>query len=230
MSPAKSSGMILPLPIWSSAPPQLRLQAGEIHLWRAHLADSTRVEACERTLSAEERLRAGRFAFAEDRQHFIIAHAALRTVLARYVGGEAAELEFTTGEFGKPQVVQLFTDVRFNLSHTDGLALIAVSLGREVGVDVERVNRDIEYEEIADHYFDPREAWDLRIAPPQERACRFFEVWTRKEACLKASGAGLGGEIEPRWNVRNLQPAEGYAGALASEGEDWRLACWEWSL
>lgn len=223
--------MILPSPIWSSAPRQLWLNAGDIHLWRASLSDSARLQGCCGVLSAEELIRAGRFAFEGDRQHFIIAHAALRTVLARYVGGEPSELEFTVGAFGKPRLVQHFTDVRFNLSHTDGLALIAISQGHEVGVDVERVNRDIEFEEIADHYFDPREAWDLRIAPPDERACRFFEVWTRKEACLKASGTGFGGEVETsRWNVQNLQPAEGYAGALASEGNDWRLACWEWSL
>jgi 4'-phosphopantetheinyl transferase len=142
-------------------------------------------------------------------------------------------LEFEVGENGKPQLVQRFTDLRFNLSHTDGLALIAITRGREVGVDVERVDETITFQHIAEHYFEPRELWDLRIAPPDERVTRFFEVWTRKEAALKATGEGvaalrrtMGGNLD----VRSLHPAHGYAGAVACAGPDWRLACWEWSL
>lgn len=222
--------MILPPPLWSKAPTQPRLLPGEIHLWRASLTERERVQECSNVLSTDELIRAGRFTFDEDRTHFIIAHAALRTVLARYISGEARDLKFSIGEYGKPQLQQTFTDVRFNLSHTDGLALIAVSRGREVGVDVERVDDGIEFEQIADHYFEPSETWDLRITPSEERATRFFDVWTRKEAALKASGTGLGAVPDSRFCVRNLSPAAGYAGAVASEGEDWRLACWEWSL
>lgn len=222
--------MIQPPPLWSKAPAQPRLTPGEIHVWRASLTERDRVQECSAVLSPDELIRANRFAFEEDRGHFIIAHAALRTVLARYVGGDARELEFSTGEHGKPRLRQAFTDVRFNLSHTDGLALIAVSRGREVGVDVERVDDGIEFEQIADHYFEPRETWDLRTTPAEERATRFFDVWTRKEAALKASGTGIGAAPDARFCVRNLSPAAGYAGAVASEGEDWRLACWEWSL
>ncbi len=222
--------MILPPPLWPKAPAQPRLMSGEIHLWRADLTDRERVQACKGVLSPDELIRASRFAFDEDREHFIIAHAALRTVLARYTGGDASELEFTIGEHGKPRLKQTFTDVRFNLSHTDGLALIGVSRGCEVGVDVERVDDGIEFEQIADHYFEPRETWDLRITPAEERATRFFDVWTRKEATLKAGGTGIGAAPDAKYCVRNLCPAAGYAGAVASEGEDWRLACWEWSL
>ena len=222
--------MILPSPLWSKAPVQPNLAPGEIHLWRANLAEHDRLQECSAVLSPEELIRAGRFAFDEHRAHFIIAHAALRTVLARYVGGLPHELEFSVGEHGKPRLLQTFTDVRFNLSHTDGLALIGVSKGCEVGVDVERVDDGIEFEQIADHYFEPREAWDLRTTPVEERVTRFFDVWTRKEAALKASGTGIGAEPDARLCVRNLSPAAGYAGAVASEGEDWRLACWEWSL
>ncbi len=222
--------MILPPPLWSKAPAQPRLMPGEIHLWRANLTERDRVQKCKEVLSSDELIRASRFAFDEDRTHFIISHAALRTLLARYVGGEARELEFSIGEHGKPSLKQTFTDVRFNLSHTDGLALIAVSRGCDVGVDVERVDDGIEFEQIADHYFEPRESWDLRITPAEDRAMRFFDVWTRKEAALKASGTGIGATPDARFCVRNFSPAAGYAGAVAGEGEDWRLACWDWSL
>jgi 4'-phosphopantetheinyl transferase len=154
-------------------------------------------------------------------------------VLSRYSGIAPEALEFDAGENGKPQLVQQFTDLRFNLSHTDGLALIAITRGREVGVDVERVDESITFQDIAEHYFEPRELWDLRIAPPDERVTRFFEVWTRKEAALKATGEGLAAlrrAMDGNLDVRSLRPAQGYAGAVACAGPDWRLACWEWSL
>ena len=103
--------------------------------------------------------------------------------------------------------------------------------GRDVGVDVELVQADIAFDQIVEHYFDPAETWSLRTAPPESRASRFFDLWTRKEACLKAEGSGLGGNPAlNRFRVRNLCPAHGYAGAIASEGDDWELACWDWSL
>jgi 4'-phosphopantetheinyl transferase len=140
-------------------------------------------------------------------------------------------MEFCAGPHGKPRLQSAFTDVRFNLSHSGEMILIAVSRGREVGVDVEHMNEKIQFEQIATHCFEPRDAWELRIAPPQERVTRFFDLWTRMEARLKADGAGIGGEIpDERWSARNLTPAHGYAGAVASEGNDWQLACWQWSL
>ena len=225
--------MILPQPTWSKAPAQPVLPPGEIQLWRASLTDRDQLGHSLVVLSAEERARADRFVFAPDRQAFVLAHGALRDVLGRYLRTAPESLEFTAGPQGKPRVVQTFTDLRFNLSHSDGLALIAVTRGREVGVDVERVVDDILFEEIARAYFDPEEVWDLRTAPPHERVTRFFEVWTRKEAGLKASGLGLAGlgelRQDPRFATRNLAPADGYAGAVACEGDDWRLACWDWS-
>jgi 4'-phosphopantetheinyl transferase len=225
--------MILPPPIWSKAPAHPVLPPGEIQLWRACLTDSARLASSLATLSAEERQRAERFVFPRDRLAYVLAHGALREVLARYLRTAPEDLEFTVGAQGKPRIVQTFTDLRFNLSHSDGLALIAVTRGREVGVDVERVVDDILFEEIARAYFEPQEVWDLRIAPPHERVLRFFELWTRKEASLKASGLGLPGLGElrnnPRFATRNLALPDGYAGAVACEGNDWRLACWDWS-
>ena len=216
---------------WPAGPVRPQLEPGEIHLWRAALDHPVRLSGAEAVLSREEILRAGRFARAQDRERFIAAHGALRMVLGLYLSADPQSLEFCKGPMGKPSLVQTFTDLRFNLSHSGDLALIAVTRGREVGVDVERVQRDIEFDPIVEHYFDPSEAWDLRTAPAQERVSRFFDLWTRKEACLKAEGSGLGFAPRPdRFGVRNLCPALGYAGAVASEGEDWRLACWHWSV
>jgi 4'-phosphopantetheinyl transferase len=226
--------MILSPPSWSKGPLHPTLLPGEIHLWRASLACRDALRACYEALSSEERCRAAKFVFEADAFQYIISHGALRMVLARYTGIHAADLEFTTSSNGKPRLIQTFTDYRFNLSHTEGLALIAVARGHEVGVDVERINHTISFEEIAAHYFEPREVWDLRIAPAPEKAARFYELWTRKEAELKATGSGLArlglSHDSAGIIVRNLSPAEGYAGAIAGVGDDWRLACWEWSL
>ncbi len=223
--------MLQPPLNWPAGPLRPQLAPGEIHLWRAALDNPVRLAGAEAVLSREEIMRAGRFVNTLDRERFIAAHGALRMVLGLYLSADPQSLEFRNGPAGKPSLVQTFTDLRFNLSHSGDLALIAVTRGREVGVDVERVQRDIELDPIVEHYFEPEEAWDLRTAPPNERVSRFFDLWTRKEACLKAEGTGLG--FPPRtdrFGVRNLCPALGYTGAVASEGNEWQLACWHWSV
>jgi 4'-phosphopantetheinyl transferase len=215
---------------WPAGPISPHIEAGEIHLWRAGLDDPIRLAGAEAVLSREEALRTRKFVREVDRERFVAAHGALRMVLGLYLSAEPQALEFQAGPKGKPSLVQTFTDLRFNLSHSADLALIAVTRGREVGVDVEHVDPEIDFDPIAEHYFEPKEAWDLRIAPPEERVSRFFDLWTRKEACLKAEGSGLGGTVCPEnFGVRNLCPAQGYAGAVASEGDQWQLACWQWN-
>ena len=223
--------MIQPPLNWPAGPIRPQLAPGEIHLWRAALDNPIRLAGAEAVLSPDEVLRAGRFAFGADRDRFIAAHGALRMVLGLYLSADPQSLEFRIGPTGKPALVQTFTDLRFNLSHSGDLALIAITRGREVGVDVERVHDDIEIDPIVEHYFEPGEAWALRTALPQERVGRFFDLWTRKEACVKAEGGSLGTMARTdRFGVRNLCPARGYAGAVASEGDDWQLACWHWSV
>jgi 4'-phosphopantetheinyl transferase len=223
--------MLQPPLNWPAGPVRPLLAPEEIHLWRATLDDPVRLSGTEAVLSREELLRAGRFALVRDRERFIAAHGALRMVLGLYLSADPESLEFRTGPMGKPSLVQTFTDLRFNLSHSGDLALIAVTRGREVGVDIERVQREIEIDPIVEHYFEPAEVWDLRIAPPHERVEKFFDLWTRKEACVKAEGCGLGTNTRTdRFGVRNLCPARGYAGAVASEGDGWRVACWNWNV
>lgn len=223
--------MIQPPINWAAGPVRPQLMPGEIHLWRASLDNPARMSASEAILSREEILRSRRFAFAPDRNRFIVSHGALRMVLGLYLSEDPQSLEFQAGPTGKPQLVQTFTDLRFNLSHSGDLALIGITRGREVGVDIERVQQDIEFDQIVEHYFEPAEAWVLRTAPPQERVSRFFDLWTRKEARLKAEGSGLSGRPKlERFAARSLCPALGYAGAVASEGDDWQLACWNWNV
>ncbi len=186
--------MIQTQPNWPAAPSRTVLHAGEIHLWRAKISRSAKLARCSSVLSPDELVRAARFHFPEDSNRFIATRGAVRMILSRYLGVEPSALEFGTGSHGKPFVVNPFMDIRFNVSHSRDLAMVAVSRGREVGVDVEWVQPDIEFEPIADHYFEPQENWSLRTAPKDERASRFFDLWTQKEARLKAEGVGLVGE------------------------------------
>ena len=125
--------------------------------------------------------------------------------------------------------------------------MLAFSLGRDLGVDVELIRSDIASEEIASRYFAPREVAELQSLPPSARAEGFFLCWTRKEAYIKAVGDGLQISLasfrvslvpsqppclesadSSRWTLRSLSPAPDYVGALVGEGKDWQLHCFDW--
>lgn len=204
-------------------------------------------------LSPDEQDRAAAFHFQKDREHFIVARGGLRSILGRYLHLDPAQLRFTYNEFGKPDVIGTAEDMRlrFNLSHSNGLALYAFNLDRQIGLDIEYVKDDIGCEEIAEQFFSIREIAMLRALPSRQRAEGFFNCWTRKEAYVKAKGEGLSlpltefdvslapgepamllsagnPEESSRWNLKELAPWTGYAAAVAVEGANWNLECWSW--
>ena len=219
--------MLIALEHWNPANTPSALCAGEVHLWRAPLIPT---EAARATLSPTDWQRAGRFHFDRDRERFIASRGIQRQVLAQYLGVEADEMQFSTGAHGKPQLPD--TTLRFNLSHSDDLMLLAVTHGRELGVDLEFMKPNVPFETLADHYFDPEDAWDLRLLPAAQRAWKFYDIWTTTEAQLKASGVGLahGAQVSDtdRWSMMKFTPAAGYAAAVAVEGGDFQLKCWSW--
>lgn len=219
--------MLIALEHWNEGHTPGPLRAGEVHLWRAQL---TPTDALRNSLSSADWVRAGRFHFDRDRERFIASRGVQRHVLAQYLGVEAAEVEFSAGKYGKPLLDH--TTLRFNLSHSDDLMLLAVTHGRELGVDVEYMKSNVPFETLADHYFDPEDAWDLRLLPAAQRPWKFYDIWTTTEAQLKASGLGLSqGTHVPdreRWSMAKFTPAAGYAAAVAVEGGDFQLTCWSW--
>jgi 4'-phosphopantetheinyl transferase len=183
-------------------------------------------------LSPAERARAARFVFDVHRRRFSAARAALRRILAAHLGTTPAAIVFTELAHGKPAVAGL----EFNLSHSDELAVIAVTRDAPLGVDVERVRDVPDALAIAEHYFAPGERAALAAAPAAERARAFLRCWTRKEAFIKAIGEGLSHPLQrfevaldaarfiaidgseaaaARWSLVALEPAPGYIGALA---------------
>jgi 4'-phosphopantetheinyl transferase len=240
----------MPHDTWLTGPDRPSLARDVIHVWRAMLdCGAEQLAMLSACLADDEGERARRFAFETDRLRFIAARGLLRVVLSRYVSLAPAEIQFRQGHAGKPAFLRpAGTPVTFNLSHSGGLALIAVGCEREVGVDVERIDETLAFEELEDDVLSPAEREALHAEPPVSRRAAFFARWARKEALVKACGTGLSaplstldltGDPGPRslpagfcadagrsWLVRALRPAEGYAGAVAAEGGDWQASCW----
>lgn len=158
-------------------------------LWQVDL-DATPAPQAVASLSEAEWERARRFVFRRDRNRFVAAHAALRETLAAQCGTPASLLEFQHGAFGKPTLVE-HAQLRFNLSHSQSVALIAVCDEAEVGVDVELLRPMPDAEALAASYFTEAERHALAQLEPSARDRAFLACWTRKEACLKATGMGL---------------------------------------
>jgi 4'-phosphopantetheinyl transferase len=214
--------------------------ADEIHVWHAWLdRDAEALKQLESTLSPDEIARANRFHFAKDKNHYIAGRGLLRALLGKYLGEAPVSLEFSYAEHGKPALAgaNAASGLSFNLSHSGGLAVYAFAKARNLGIDVERIKPDFVSEDIARRYFSAREVNDLFSLPPEKRPEAFFDCWTRKEAYLKARGAGLQipldsfsvsvlpgqpaeflGGVDLCWHLAVSVPADGYLAAVAYDG------------
>lgn len=151
-------------------------------------------------LSEDERERHARFHYPEDRAIYLVAHALTRLSLARVLGREPAALSFSASERGRPELAgpeaELAPRLRFNLSHTHGLVACALTLEADVGVDVERLDRSIELVAVGKRVFSARELAGLHALAGEPQRARFFDLWTLKEAYVKAIGKGLSGPLQ----------------------------------
>jgi 4'-phosphopantetheinyl transferase len=164
--------------------------------------------------SAEEFARAARFVNGTLQRRYLHSHAALRATLALYT---AAPLDFAQGPHGKPYLPAA-ADLRFNLSHSHERALIAVTCGVEIGVDVEHCRPMPDGAALAERFFPPSQAAAFAATPPQDRERDFFRRWTRIEAIVKARGVGLygiGQEAAGEWTIEEFDAGAEYAAAIA---------------
>lgn len=147
----------------------------------------------EALMDASERGRWERFAVPKPRLIHLVARALLRTTLSRYAGVGPAEWRFTTNDYGRPYIAApaIGRDLRFNLSHTDGLVAVVVAEGREVGIDVEHRLRRLDTDRLAPAVFEASELRAYQSAPEEQRREVFYALWTLKEAYIKARGMGL---------------------------------------
>lgn len=240
---------------WQSPPDRLTLPADEVHVWQVGLdLEEASLGSLRGLLSPEEQVRADQFRFPIHRGRFIASRAQLRMLLGRYLEIEPAKLQFNYNAYGKPHLStdSSENDLRFNVAHSEGLALFAVARQREVGVDLEWIRPKRADKQIAERFFSPGEAAALHALPKELQLEGFYNCWTRKEAFIKALGKGLAFPLdqfevslapgepaallsareEPEtvllWTLQDLAPILGYAAALAVEGRGWQLQCWQW--
>jgi 4'-phosphopantetheinyl transferase len=184
-----------------------------VHIWRAALDEAGWPEA-ER-LPTAERERAASFLREDPGRRWVAARWALRRVLEGYMEEPAAEIGLELGDNGKPRLHNR-GGIEFNLSHSNGLALIAVTEGREVGVDVELIEPRRDFVALAKRALPQEDAATVRDASDPERPAVFYAAWTRHEAHLKCLGTGLGGNPSEDTAVENVDIAPGYAAAVAA--------------
>jgi 4'-phosphopantetheinyl transferase len=241
-------------PLWRSPSADLVLLQDVVHVWRADLnLPAWQTQQFATILSPDEQLRAERFYFERDRNHFIAGRGMLRAILSRYLNLQPAQLQFSYTSRGKPMLANPDTEgtVSFNLSHSNGLALYAIAPTPHIGIDLEYMRPMPEAEKLAKRFFSPREHAVISASPTDDQKQEaFFHAWTCKEAYLKAIGDGLPGletvEVslvpgEPaallsiqgdqaaasRWSLYQLLAAPGYIAAVAVEGKGCHLDCWQ---
>jgi 4'-phosphopantetheinyl transferase len=225
-----------------------------IHIWRAELdVEAGVIKELYRVLSADELDRAARFVFEPDRAAFVAARGILRHILAGYLGFEPALLGFHYNDYGKPALAAgLSGGLTFNLSHSRGIAAVAVAHRRAVGIDVEAYAPDRADAAVARNYFSRREAARFCALPLDQQARGFFNCWTRKEAYIKARGMGLSIPLdsfevsltpdEPAallrtdppgdsndWRIQELDLGANYISALCAFGVGWTYQIFRWS-
>jgi 4'-phosphopantetheinyl transferase len=245
--------MVFPA-LWRLPPKTLPLGEEEVHVWRAALnRNPLSVQNLQQTLAPEEQRRAERFHFQEDREHFIVGRGLLRIILGRYLDMEPKHLRFCYSPYGKPALAEGSggNALQFNLSHSHGMALYAVTRRRDLGIDLEQIRTDWASEQIAARFFAPGEVAQLRALPANMWHEAFFHCWTRKEAYIKARGEGLSLPLDKfevslapgesaallstksdpeeasRWSMKELRVGPGYAAALVVQGHDWQPQCWQ---
>lgn len=242
--------------LWLRAEECLLPEREEVHVWRADLNQGASVvRAFYEVLEPDERRRADKFHFPQDREHFTVARGALRQILGGYLGSSLEQIRFAYNQYGKPELAAGAGDdlLCFNVSHSKGIALYAIVRGRRVGLDIEQMREDFDSLTLAERFFSPSEVAALRELPPEQQTGAFFNCWTRKEAYIKALGEGLSHPLsgfsvslapgEPaallstddnpqeasRWSLVELSPGHGYVAALAVEGHaPPRVRCWQW--
>lgn len=226
-----------------------------VHVWSVDLEQRPEdVAGLGRSLSRDETARARAFRSPAHQRRFVVARGALRSLLSERLDTPPSAIRFTYGDHGRPELPDLQNpaDIRFNVSHSHELALIAVTAGARVGVDVEHVRPLRDLDALISRFFSAEEARSLAPLAPQDRLAAFYACWTRKEAYLKATGSGLTVPLDrftvsvapgeaPRmvhidgdaaaakaWRLVDVSPRAGYCATLAVEATDGQVVANHW--
>ena len=231
------------------------LGQAEVHVRIASLdRRQSELRFFESILAEDEINRANRFRFHKDRERFVAGRGLLRMILSSYVGVPANEIIFTYGCYGKPRLHrQDSRPIEFNLAHSGGTAIYAITRDRPVGVDIEMIKDEFPLESVAEHFFSAVEVAALHSLPQPMQRIAFFKCWTRKEAFIKAVGDGLScplsdfdvsltpgeparllsvrwGSDEAHWSMEDIESVAGYAAAIVFSGPQCRMHVDQWDL
>ena len=211
---------------WAQAPSRPTLSAGAVDVWRARLQAAP--QGADELLSDEERARAGRLVREDDRRRWAASRAILRALLGRYLGVGGRGIRFAVSAEGKPALPG--GELRFNLSHSDELALYAFCHDAEVGIDVEQGARLRDPLAVARRILGPGEEQRLRALEPAARRREFLRSWARHEAVTKCIGTGIEGgrTVTEPLSVVELEVGPGAAGALAVAASSFELRLFDW--
>ncbi|HPZ09763.1 MAG TPA: 4'-phosphopantetheinyl transferase superfamily protein [Candidatus Eremiobacteraeota bacterium] len=229
------------------------IKINEVHIWIASLKiEKSSKDDLLKLLSEDELKRAEKFYFQKDRNHFIACRGILRTILGNYLEIDPRKITFSYNFYGKPSLNLPEKQLSFNLSNSHGMALYGLTWNREIGIDIEYIPEDFNWEEIVKNFFSKREIKDLYKVPLHMRKRAFFNCWTRKEAYIKARGKGLSiplhsfdvslipgepakllevrgeGEEKSRWHLKEIIIDSDYTSALAVEGQNLQFKYKEW--
>lgn len=229
-----------------------RIKQRELHIWWANLRDfDLAVPVLWSVLAACERARAEQYHLLREKENYIIRHGMLRLLLASYTAQSPSSLNLAAGGREEPEArtSPAGGGVYFNMSHSGDMAVYGFAAACPVGVDVEHLQPISQCERIAREYFSQTEVENLMALPEEFRAKRFMDLWTRKEALLKATGVGPAGgkmrhhtcQAEPvrpnrkdlsqalhssgGWCVRSFSPLAGYVAAVAYRKRNLDLIC-----
>jgi 4'-phosphopantetheinyl transferase len=240
---------------WPVREAPLDFGVNEVHVWAVDLGSATLQAAQPRQLlSQDEQLRAQHFRIDAPRKQFIATRGALRVLLSKYIERSPAEIAFITSAAGKPRLkanANASQPITFNVAHSADMALVAIAVSAEVGVDVEHLRRIEHVERLAHRYFHADEAEQIAALQSPEQERKFLEYWTAKEAVLKSIGSGItsllegmpamGDATQPTavrlkphitnqfqviWFQR-VSPATDYAAAVACTGEMQSVRCFQ---
>ena len=207
-----------------------------VHIWYSSFSKNEfRLSEFEQLLSKDEKKRALKFKFKKDRNCYIISRGILRILLGSYLDENPAKLKFEYTSYRKPYLPAC--NLKFNISHSGGIAAFAFVLGLEIGVDIESIKDDFDVLELAQNFFSKREIEGLEKEPKEGLARAFYRCWTRKEAFIKAEGSGLSFPLDKftvsldddavlletdwnateksHWSLFSFIPGDDYIGALA---------------
>ncbi len=230
-----------------------QLIAQQVHIWCAILdySENQLTEFFNHLLNSEEQARAQRYYFAKDRARFIAARSILKKILSRYLQVAPESLQLQKNAHGKPELVD-YPFLQFNLSHSHGIALYAITLERPVGVDIEYRDDKHDVDAIAKRFFTAQEYAAIKDLSAIKKQQQFYNLWTCKEALIKALGIGLAyslAKVEVRitpnqsaelfalhdneqnvadWYLTTLHPVTNYAAAVVTKNPVQEIKMLQW--